>query len=65
MWRCQISSTELSNIKSGATTFEVVATDPYGNEWSSSKLFDVNDVTYYLLYQDIEEEEGNVEDTVE
>ena len=50
MFRCQVSATELSNIKSGATTFEVVATDPYGNVYRSSKLFDVNDVREYLLY---------------
>ena len=44
-----ISSTYFNGIKNGTYTFEVVATDPYGNTHTCTKLWDADDIPDYLV----------------
>ena len=52
MYRCNISKEDADALRSGTKKFEIRATDSYGNTYTSSKLFTVDDVQEYLRYDD-------------
>ena len=51
MYRCEISPEDAATIKSGTAKFEVRVTDNFGNTYTSSKLYDSNDIMSCIYYQ--------------
>lgn len=52
MYRCEISKEDADALRNGTKKMEIKATDSYGNTYTSSKLFTVDDVQEYLRYDD-------------
>ena len=52
MYRIEISKEDAEALRNGTKQFEIRATDSYGNTYTCSKLFDVEDVQYYLRYDE-------------
>ena len=51
MYRCEITPEDAELIKAGTAKFEVRATDNFGNTYTTSKLFDSDDIMSCIYYQ--------------